>query len=71
MYNMVPDNEILRIFHQRTTAELKLAIDEVKWWKDRVASGLVKPEHANRYIEAAKRIINIKRHVLGFPEHPC
>ena len=71
MYNRVPENEVLRIFRQRTTAELKLAIDEVQWWRDRVASGLVKPEHAKGYIEAAERIINIKRHMLGFPELPC
>jgi hypothetical protein len=71
MNDMVTENEILRLFRERTTAELKLALDEVKWWNDCVARGSVKSEHAKAYIEAAKRIINTKRHVLGFPEFPC
>jgi hypothetical protein len=63
-------NKLLRFFEEPTTAELRLALDEVKLWRDGVARGLVKPEQANRYIESAKRIVNAKLHVLGFPEFP-
>ena len=65
------ENEILRRFRQRTTAELNLSLNELNWWKKQVANGLVKPEHAEGYIQAEQRIIEIKRHVLGFPERPC
>ena len=64
-------NAILKRFQQRTSAELKLALDEVNWWNERVASGLVKPEHAKGYIDAQRNIIRTKRHVLGIPEFPC
>jgi hypothetical protein len=64
-------NEIVRLVQQRATAELRRELDEVKWWEDRVRRGLVKREHAEGYIQAAKRIIRTKRHVLGFPEFPC
>jgi hypothetical protein len=64
-------NDIVRMFPQRATAELKRELDEVKWREDRVRRGLVKREHAEKYIKAAKRIIRTKRHVLGFPEFPC
>ena len=68
---MMSENEILLRFRERATAELKLALDDVKWWRERVASGLVKPDHAKGYIEISKRIIDTKRHVLGFPKFPC
>jgi hypothetical protein len=64
-------NEFIRMFQVRATAELKRELDEVKWWEDRVRRGLVKREHAEVYIQASKRIIKRKRHVLGFPEFPC
>lgn len=71
MKDVIPENEILRVFRERAMVELKFAIDDLRWWKERVASGLVKPDLAKGYIEAAKRVINIKRHVLGFPKFPC
>ena len=64
-------NEIVTQFQLRATAELKRELKEVKWWEDRVRRGLVKREHADACIQASKRIIRIKRHVLGFPEFPC
>jgi hypothetical protein len=67
----IDTNEIITRFQLRTTAELKGELDEVKWWEDRVRRGLVKGEHAAGYIQKAKRIIGIKRHVLGIPEFPC
>jgi hypothetical protein len=67
----IDTNEIVKQFQLRATAELKRELDEVKWWEDRVRRGLVKRESADRCIQASKRIIRIKRHVLGFPEFPC
>lgn len=64
-------NEIVTQFQLRATAELKRELDEVKWWEDRFRRGLVKREHADRYIQLSKRIIRTKRHILGFPEFPC
>ena len=64
-------NEIVTLFQLRATAELKRELDEVKWCEDRVRRGLVKREHAAGYIQKAKRIIGIKRHVLCIPEFPC
>ena len=64
-------NDIVSIFQVRATAELKRELDEVKWWEDRVRRGLVRREHVEAYIQASKRIIRTKRHVLGFPEFPC
>jgi hypothetical protein len=64
-------NDIVRMFQIRATAELKRELDEVKWWEDRVRRGLVKREHVEGYIQASKRIIRTKRHVLGFPEFLC
>jgi hypothetical protein len=61
-------NDIVRMFQVRATAELKRELDEVKSWEDRVRRGLVRREHAEGYIQASKRIIRTKRHVLGFPE---
>jgi len=63
-------NQLFRYFEERTTAELRLALDEVKLWKDSVAKGLVKLEQAKHYIECARRIANTKLHALGFPEFP-
>ena len=64
-------NEIVTQFQLRATAELKRELDEIKWWEDRVRHGLIKRDHADRYIQLSKRIIRIKRHVLGLPEFPC
>jgi hypothetical protein len=64
-------NEIVRQFQLRATAEIRRELEQVKWWEDRVRCGLVKREHADGYIQASKRIIRTKRHVLGFPEFPC
>ena len=64
-------NEIVTQFQLRATAELKRELKEVKWLEDRVRRGLVKREHADACIQASKRIIRIKRHILGFPEFPC
>ena len=63
-------NKLLRFLEERATAELRIALDEVRLWRDGVAKGLVKPEQANRYIESAKRIVNTKLHVLGCPKFP-
>lgn len=63
-------NRYLRFFEERTTAELRLALDEVKFWRVGVAKGLVKPEQANRCIESAKRIVNLKLHALGIADFP-
>jgi hypothetical protein len=65
------ENVTLRAFQERNAAELRSAIADVKWWKDKVTRRVVKWEDAKGYIEAAKRVINLKRHVLGFPEFPC
>lgn len=51
-------------FKERTAAELKLSLDEVQWWTERVACGLIKAEHAQGYIDLENRIIKIKRDVL-------
>jgi hypothetical protein len=64
-------NEIVTQFQLRATAELKRELKEVKWLEDRVRRGLVKREHADACIQASKRVIRIKRHILGFPEFPC
>jgi hypothetical protein len=72
MDQLLVRNKLLRFLEdrERTNAELRLALDDVKLWNDGVARGLVMPEQANRYIESAKRIVNAKLHVLGFPELP-
>jgi hypothetical protein len=64
MNELLLRNRLLRFLEERATAELRIALDEVKLWRDGVAKGLVKPEQANRYIESAKRIVNTKLHVL-------
>jgi hypothetical protein len=64
-------NEFVRTIQVRATAELRRELDEVKWWEDRVRRGLVRRERVEAYIQASKRIIRTKRHVLGFPEFPC
>jgi hypothetical protein len=64
-------NDIVRVFQVRATAELKRELDEVKWWEDRVPRGLVRREHVEAYIQASRRIIRTKWHVLGCPEFPC
>jgi hypothetical protein len=63
-------NKLLRFLQERATAELRIALEEVRLWRDGVAKGLVKPEQANRYIESAKRTVNTKLHILGSPKFP-
>ena len=65
-------NKLLRFSQdrQRTTAELWRALDEVTLWRYGVKKGLVGPEQANRYIESAKRVVNLKLHALGIPDFP-
>jgi hypothetical protein len=70
MDELLVRNKLLRFLEERATAELRMALDELKLWQDGVAKGLVKPEQANCYIESAKRIINTKLHILGCPELP-
>jgi hypothetical protein len=64
---MVTENEIQRRFLERTTAELTLAQNEVKWWNELVAKGVMSREHAEGNIRNEQRIIETKRRVLGFP----
>jgi len=52
-------------FVDRTSAELRLAKDHVRWLNAQVASGRMKPEHAAGYIDNETRIINTKRFILG------
>jgi hypothetical protein len=59
------------MFQARARAELKRELDEVKWWEDRISRGFIKREDAEGYIQVSKRVIGLKRHVLGFPEFPC
>ena len=70
MDELLVRNKLLRSFEERTTAELRLALDEIKLWNESVAKGLLKRDQVKPYIESAKRIINTKRHALGFPEFP-
>jgi len=72
MDQLLVRNKLLRFLEdrERTNAELRLALDDVKLWNDGVARGLVMPEQASRYIESAKRIVNAKLNVFGFPELP-
>ena len=59
-------NEILRRLAESATAELTLALNGVKCWREQVARGLVKPEYAEGNIRTEERIIDTKRHILGF-----
>jgi hypothetical protein len=70
MDDLLLKNELFRHFEERTTVELRMALDEVKWWNELAAQGLIKPEEAQRHVESARRIIKTKLHVLGFPEFP-
>lgn len=72
MDELLVRNKLLRFLEdrERTNAELRLALDDVRLWNDGVARGLVMPEQANHYIESAKRIVNAKLHALGFPAFP-
>jgi hypothetical protein len=64
-------NDIVRMFQARARAELKRELDEVKWWEDRISRGFIRRKDAEGYIQMSKRVIRLKRHVLGFPEFPC
>ena len=64
-------DDLLKKFQQRAIAELKMNLDEVAWWKDCVARGIVKAEHAQTYIDMAQNIIRTKQHVLGIPTLPA
>jgi hypothetical protein len=70
MDQLLARNKLLRFLEERTSAELRLASDEVKLWNDSVANGLLKREQVKPYIESAKRIIDTKLHLSGFPEFP-
>ncbi len=59
-------NDIEKRFLERTSAELKLALDEVRFWDDLVARGKVSREHAAGYARAANGIIKTKRFILSF-----
>lgn len=63
-------NKLLRFLEEHETAELRIALDEVRLWRYGIAKGIVKPEQADRCIESAKRIVNTKLHVLGCPKFP-
>lgn len=65
------EKDLRPAFLERTTADLSRSLNEVQWWKKQVACGLVKPEHAEAYIRIEQRIIETKRHILGFPKRPC
>jgi len=58
-------NTVYQKFDEWNIAELKLALDEVKWWNDLVARGRVKAEHASGHIRAARNIITTKRYILN------
>jgi hypothetical protein len=57
-------NVIANQFELRTCSELQFSLNEVAWWQDRVAQGLISASHARGYIENEQRIINIKLAVL-------
>lgn len=71
MEDFLVRNELLRLFEERTSVELRFALDEVKWWNELVAQGLITSEQAKGHIERAKCVINTKLHALGFPEFPA
>ena len=52
-------------FYGRVRSELKVAVDEVEFWNDLMARGVVSPSHAEGYLSAANNIIATKRFVLG------
>ena len=56
---------IMQKFEERTSAELRLALDEVEWWNALLTRGVVSPSHAEGYIRAANHIISTKRFILG------
>jgi hypothetical protein len=58
-------SDIEKRFLERTSAELKLALDEVGFWDDLVSKGRVNREHAAAYLSAAKNIIKTKRFILS------
>jgi hypothetical protein len=47
MDDLLLKNELFRHFEERTTVELRMALDEVKWWNELAAQGVIKPEEAN------------------------
>jgi hypothetical protein len=69
MDQLLVRNKLLRFLEdrERTNAELRLALDDVKLWNDGVARGLVMPEQANRYIESAKRMSTRSYMCWDFP----
>ena len=63
-------DQLFRFFQERTTAQLRLALAEAKFWKKLLLSGTVPRQHVRRNIESVQSIINMKRHGLGIPEFP-
>jgi hypothetical protein len=59
-------SDIEKRFVERTSAELKLALDEIRFWDDLVARGKVGREQAKGYVGAANSIIKTKRFILSF-----
>jgi hypothetical protein len=62
--------QMFRFFQERTTAQLRLALAEAKFWKNLLVSGTIPPQHVRRNIQSVESIINMKRHGLGIPEFP-
>jgi hypothetical protein len=63
-------DQMFRFFQERTTAQLRLALAEAKFWKTLLGTGRIPARHVRRNIEAVESIINMKRHGLGIPEFP-
>lgn len=53
-------------FEQQIRRDIASCHEEIAWWKDKVARGILSPEHAAGYINREERILRIKTHVLVF-----
>jgi hypothetical protein len=63
-------DQMFRYFQERTTAQLRLALAEAKFWKNLLITGKIPPRHVRRNIASVESIINMKRHALGIAEFP-
>ncbi|HTU33771.1 MAG TPA: hypothetical protein VMF66_08220 [Candidatus Acidoferrum sp.] len=52
-------------YEERTRARFHNAFAEIKWWEDRVASGLITPADAEGYLGIEREIVRATRIVLG------
>ena len=52
-------------FVKHTITQLIAALDEIKWWRDRVATGLVTEQFADSYIAIERKIVRTKLSLLG------